>query len=644
MQRNRLIQAVSIVLCIVCVFCAGVVNPRITASAGEHQLTYTTEAAEGLPPEVAVAIAMGALRGVAVDFLWIRANRLKESGKFYEAMQLSTWITKLQPRFPKVWTFQAWNMAYNISVATHTDVERWQWVEAGIRLLREQGIPRNPNDMDLHRELAWIFLHKVAGNTDNVNRYYKQEMARRWHIVLGEPPETKGQRAARLDEIAVAPDTLDELFREIPEAATIYQHLNETLNVKPGEPMLELIARLDATMYRYSSRALGFLEGIEQDRRLAEGLLGLDPAVVDDVTAPTLRAMRSSAELQPAWDALMAHLRKRVLIDTYNMEPARMARYTEKYGPLDWRCAGAHALYWGQRGVEVGLSRDAVDAFDQRNTDRIVLQSIQEMRRYGEVDYDILTSEYLLFPDLRFLKYYEGVLLELMARDTTRGNAYNLYRAGYFNMLRDAIRSYYAYGDIATAQEYLSKLNREAATYDDIYDHWMYTELEMFIAEEMKDRFVNSHVVNDHVRFTFGGAFQQLVRGDFDRYRKQMAYAQTLYQMYEKQQHRNVTETAEDRMALRPLGQLMTGAFLDTFSRLAPFQQVVLYRSAPSEVRTWAYGRIYELWVAQFGNDEGFFPRFPKPAGYDQWRELSEDARRDLRERGVEDAINFERQ
>ena len=40
----------------------------------------------------------------------------RQDDKFFEAAQLADWITKLEPHFTQVWLFQAWNMAYNISV------------------------------------------------------------------------------------------------------------------------------------------------------------------------------------------------------------------------------------------------------------------------------------------------------------------------------------------------------------------------------------------------------------------------------------------------------------------------------------------------------------------------------------------------
>src|ERR1044071_4347265 len=188
MQRDTINQLIAACVMVVCLAVSGVLAVSLTSSSGRNKLVYTERAVEGDPPQVAAGIAMGAFRGLFVNILWIRANQMKEDGRFYEAMDLARAITKLQPRFPQVWVFHAWNMAYNISVATQTPVERWQWVKAGIDLLRLQGIPANPNDLLLHKELAWIFLHKVGGYMDDANVYYKRQLAAEWTEVLGPPP------------------------------------------------------------------------------------------------------------------------------------------------------------------------------------------------------------------------------------------------------------------------------------------------------------------------------------------------------------------------------------------------------------------------------------------------------------------------
>jgi hypothetical protein len=133
----------------------------------------------GAPPLLAfTTVALGGFRGLISNYLWIRANDLQLDDKFFEAAQLADWITALEPNFAQVWLFQAWNMAYNISVKFKDFPDRWRWVERGIELLRDEGLRYNPNDVLLYGELAWFFQHKMGQNLDDANRYYKQQWAR----------------------------------------------------------------------------------------------------------------------------------------------------------------------------------------------------------------------------------------------------------------------------------------------------------------------------------------------------------------------------------------------------------------------------------------------------------------------------------
>jgi hypothetical protein len=133
---------------------------------------------ENAPPVLAfTTVALGGFRGLISNFLWIRANDLQQDDKFFEAAQLADWITKLEPTFTQVWLFQGWNMAYNISVKFKDFPDRWRWVERGIELLRDDGLRYNPNDVLIHRELAWFFQHKMGANLDDANMYYKEQWA-----------------------------------------------------------------------------------------------------------------------------------------------------------------------------------------------------------------------------------------------------------------------------------------------------------------------------------------------------------------------------------------------------------------------------------------------------------------------------------
>ncbi|HEV2392546.1 MAG TPA: hypothetical protein VG146_09305 [Verrucomicrobiae bacterium] len=161
---------------------------------------------ENAPPALAfTTIALGGFRGLISNILWIRANDLQDQDKFFEMAQLADWITKLEPHFVLVWANQAWNMAYNISVKFKDYSDRWRWVEAGIELLRDQGLPENPNEPLLYRELGWLFQNKIGANLDDGNMYYKQQ----W---LNEMSKVFGKKTPNLDEL-IHPQTQDQTNR-----------------------------------------------------------------------------------------------------------------------------------------------------------------------------------------------------------------------------------------------------------------------------------------------------------------------------------------------------------------------------------------------------------------------------------------------
>ena len=155
----------------------------------ELQLRANDTISENLPPDIALTQAgLGTFRALATSVLWNRATRLQREGRNFEAMSLADWITRLQPRFSAVWSFQAWNMAFNISQATDLPTEHWLWIREGVALLRDRGIPLNPREIDLYRELSHIFLRKLSSPGDELHPYYQREFAKRWHELLGSPP------------------------------------------------------------------------------------------------------------------------------------------------------------------------------------------------------------------------------------------------------------------------------------------------------------------------------------------------------------------------------------------------------------------------------------------------------------------------
>src|SRR5213083_1207718 len=151
----------------------------------ELGLTRGVGLGSNAPPVLAfTTVALGGFRGLIANALWIRANDLQQQDKYFEKVQLADWITKLQPHFVTVWTHQAWDMAYNISIKFNNPRDRWQWVQRGIELLRDEALKYNPDEPLIYRELGWIFQHKIGQDLDDAHKYFKSEWAREMDQVM----------------------------------------------------------------------------------------------------------------------------------------------------------------------------------------------------------------------------------------------------------------------------------------------------------------------------------------------------------------------------------------------------------------------------------------------------------------------------
>jgi len=127
-----------------------------------------------VPPALTFVMAgLGGFRGIASEVLWLRVARLQDEGRFLELVQLADWITRLDPHASEGWVYNAWNLAYNISVMMVRPEDRLRWVLNGVSLLRDDGLRFNPRDARLYRELAWLFQNKIGDSLDNAHLTYK---------------------------------------------------------------------------------------------------------------------------------------------------------------------------------------------------------------------------------------------------------------------------------------------------------------------------------------------------------------------------------------------------------------------------------------------------------------------------------------
>lgn len=118
--------------------------------------------------------ALGGLRSIAAEVIWFRADRLQDEGRYVELAQLASALTAMEPHTPEVWSYAAWNLAYNVSIMMPTPEDRWRWVEAAVRLLRDEGLRLNPANADLCRDLAWLFELKIGTDIDSAAATYRK--------------------------------------------------------------------------------------------------------------------------------------------------------------------------------------------------------------------------------------------------------------------------------------------------------------------------------------------------------------------------------------------------------------------------------------------------------------------------------------
>ncbi len=633
MSHTQRVRLIAVFFLLAGLVGSGVFGTAITDSTGRNELSYTDRAEDGDPPMVALGVAMGALRGIFVNYLWIRATNAKENGQYYEAVELAEWITRLQPRLPQVWTFHAWNMAYNISVTTQTPEERWGWVNAGIRLLRNEGIRANPNDMHMHKELAWIFLHKIAGYTDDANQYYKRQFAYEWQNILGRPPMIDPHRRDRasvieqyvdwIQPIVDAPATRQGLAEQNPQAEEIAKAYESALGEVLGQRLLERYILHDEVV-----RA-GRLKGVKR------------------TAGPKTTAfieLRERFTDEQAWTDLIHHVRQRVLMDDYFMEPVRMVQQIRKFGPVDYRLPAAHALYWSARGTDVGrmeVNEHNADSLDFVNAFRLVMQSVQDLWRHGDVYFNYLdvhenrVAYYQGVPNPYFIPTYGAMLQEVMENSgifESKTKAYRQFSAGYENFLRDAVRFLYRRGDIKQA-EYWYDIGRnwEGQNINDTtrIDEWSQS-LKYFAEIQIFDSMGSPQVAVSEVTGALQAAFYSgLMVGDLDVFRGQWEYARKAHAYFFREQFNIVVASSGGaRMEFmdRDFAFFAGNIFVNNLARLGPQEAELLYGNAPEDLRRYAYDTLvirFKPYIDELeknGESEPFDLIFPEPPGMEEFR------------------------
>lgn len=138
---------------------------------------YTGFSADTPPALTFVMAGLGGFRGIVAEVLWFRVSRLQEEGRYLELVQLADWIARLDPHASEAWVYNAWNLAYNVSIMMLRAEDRLRWVQNGVALLRDDALRFNPREARLYRELAWLYQNKIGDTLDSAHLTYKLALA-----------------------------------------------------------------------------------------------------------------------------------------------------------------------------------------------------------------------------------------------------------------------------------------------------------------------------------------------------------------------------------------------------------------------------------------------------------------------------------
>ncbi|MBL7220977.1 MAG: hypothetical protein ISS69_12735 [Phycisphaerae bacterium] len=597
---GKTLQVVWLVIAAILFGSASLVHQPLDRLSRQYELIPAGNAALARHPELALLrVAPGGLRSLIINYFWMRSQTLHREGRHFDAMQLSELICTLQPRFPGVWAFQSWQLAWNISATAHTPQGRWHWVREGIELLRNKGIAMNPDSLLLYKQLSWTFLSKMGDNTDEMHWYYKRKWAQDMQHLLGaQPLSTTGEVLSAFKQIADAPvdkdpyrtrhtgapiqdDIRQQLLDENPDIAALARNLakaklkKDKAGLKIDSGLLRAynfctlsetvditrIESVDDRNQRLRSQAESIEDPSEKSRQLEEL----------DRRAEWAKVINNPVHSK-ALDKALAFVRAQVLWNVHKMDPDYMYRMMQRLGPIDWRLVYSHGLYWSMYGMK--HCKDVPkEHIDRLNTDRTLLTCLKTLAWEGKMDY--FASRWRLgseepIPTIRFRsdwRFIEATHQEYIRLGTEHAKLRNekfeknLLCDGHINFLANAIAALYIRGRHEEARKYFDWVRDKYNKKNDKV--WGADKLNNSVVAGLIDQEnLIPRVAIAQLTASLQMAIAWLAKGDIAAFEGNVDYARRLHGAYHKSEAMRT-----ERLALPPLDAMAAGTLRELLVR-----------------------------------------------------------------------------
>lgn len=639
-RRESLVQIIAISITIISSVLSGLLIRPINQIRKQNQLVIDPDSIQGLPPGIALMGKLGTFRALAINWASIRVERLKEEGKTYEALQLHETVCALAPRFPQVWANAAWNMAYNISVSQYSPEARWQWVSNGISILRDKGIQYNPRSVTLYKELAWIYWHKIGDFLDDEHMNYKRALAVDMERVLGAPPVTLNDEEyfAWFQKIVDAPYDLDQFIHADREINTLVTKLSD-VDMKPDILLLEFVARNIRPEIR--TRDL-----IDNQTRKQE---------------PSLQSRRleiiTNQQYSQSLDRLLSAVRSKVLREKYKFDLTIMRNLmVDQFGPLDWRNAFSHSLYWSSVGNEKAKGYENINEADWMNTARFVFFSLQQLITRGRItfypDFDDPFSSYIeLTPDTRHIPYLYETYLKLGKEqfgDDPRfkeGTPGPNFMNGLVTNMHNWIELLYLEGgqnNLKTAENFYAWLRENNPHPDGSTQEQYLTTVDEFVMGDILTQMQTYRAAGAIIRSFIRRALKQFSLGQYKIALNSMVHARQCYDYWMLDTQADINE----RRKLQEPIVLLRDEILSFLkeSRISPLFKARLWKNLPPKQQQMAYDELLPVFTRICESQEppwSLKKAFSEPPGMEEFRKNDLQYRNPGRRKDVEQGKRY---
>ncbi len=165
--------------------------------------------------------------------------------------------------------------------------------------------------------------------------------------------------------------------------------------------------------------------------------------------AQTMSPVLADGRLDHERAAGDTELRQRLKTE-YGLDADAMLSVDNLYGPLDWRAADTHAVYWAWRGLQVAPPEGSLP------NERMIFQGMSQAFKQGRIVIDSENRFLITSPDLDLFPGVQRAFTDALERYQNN----ETIKQAYANFLDDAMTLFFVYGRRDNARDRFEELRQ----------------------------------------------------------------------------------------------------------------------------------------------------------------------------------------